>query len=184
MVEGLRHVDHSAGTAGIRLLAGAAQCAANLGHTERAHDYLAEADQVRASHRPTDEVAGLFTFSEAKGRYYGGSSLMWLPERDALTRAAEDATAAIEMWQGEPDSTRSLDDEHLAHVYAATAHVRLGDLDSAMMSIRPILGLSPDQRISWLVRRARELAVHMGSERHAGSAFAAACVDQLRDWTG
>lgn len=181
--DGMRYADHKAGTAGVRLLAGGAQCRANLGDAPGALALLDEADQARAAHCPQDEVEGLFTFSEAKARYYGGSSLMWLPNKTALQRAVRDSEAAITMWRGEPDATRSLDDEALAHIYAATARARLGDLDGAMNAVRPILGLPPEQRISWITKRVRELAVYLGRGRYAGSALAAAAVDELREWT-
>lgn len=180
--EGMRYADHREGTAGIRLLAGGAQCRANLGDSAGALAMLADADQARAEYRPRDEVEGLFTFSEAKGRYYGGSSLMWLPDKPALHRAVADSAAAIQMWQSEPDATRSLDDEALAHVYAATASARLGDLDGAVEAVRPVLGLPPERRISWLTKRVRELGVHLGRGRYAGSAPAAAAIDELNDW--
>jgi transcriptional regulator with XRE-family HTH domain len=180
--DGMRYADHRNGTAGIRLLAGGAQCRANLGDAPGALAMLAEADQARADRDPPDEVGGLFTFSEAKARYYGGSSLMWLPDKTALKRAVDDSGTAIAMWRDEPDAARSLDDEALAHVYEATANARLGDLDRAMEAVRPVLGLPPERRISWLTKRVGELAVHLGRGRYAGSAVAAAVVDELRDW--
>lgn len=182
--DGMRYVDHTAGTAGLRLLAGAGQCMANLGDPEAAMSYLDQADQARQAHHPEDAVRGLFTFSEAKQRYYGGSSLMWIPDTAVLRRAAADATAAIDMWAGEPDESRPADDEALAHVYAATAHTRLGDLDAAMSAVRPVLGLPPEQRISWITKRVGELAQRMQSGRFAGSVTAASAVDELQRFTG
>ena len=180
--DGMRYADYKAGTAGIRLLAGGAQCRANLGDAPGALALLDEADQARAEYEPRDEVQGLFAFSEAKARYYGGSSLMWLPDKAALQRAVTDSDAAITMWREEPDATRSLDDEALAHVYAATARARLGDLDGAMNAVRPVLGLPPERRISWLTKRVRELAVHLSRGRYAGSALAASAVDELQEF--
>lgn len=181
--DGMRYADHRRGSAGIRLLAGGAQSRANLGDTSGALEFLAEADKAREEHNPQDEVHGLFEFSEAKARYYGGSSLMWLPDKVALQRAVTDSQAAISMWQDEDASRRSLDDEALAHVYAATAKARLGDLDGAVAAIQPVLGLPPERRISWLTKRVGELATHLSRNRYAGSALAAAVVDDLRDWT-
>lgn len=180
--DGMRYANHRNGTAGIRLLAGGAQCRANLGDAPGALQLLAEAEKARAEHKPQDEVHGLFEFSEAKARYYGGSALMWLSDKAALGRAANDSRTAIAMWQDETGDRRSLDDEALAHVYAATAHARLGDLDSAVAAVQPILGLPPERRISWLVKRVDELATHLSRNKYAGSALAAAVVDDLRDW--
>lgn len=180
VVDGLRYATQHAGTAGLRLLAGAAQCAANLGDAAAAVDYLDQADRARAS-IGEDEVNGLFTFTAAKQSYYGASSLMWIPEPAALTRAVRDAEAAIEMWQGEGTATRSLDDERLAHVYAATAHVRLGHLDAAMQAVVPVLTLDVADRISWLRKRVEELAALIAVQG-GGSSEASEAATALRDW--
>jgi len=182
VTDGMKYADHTAGTSGVRLLSGAAQCMANLGHPQAAVDYLDQAEQARATHRPSDEVRGLFTFSEAKGRYYGGSSLMWIPDKNVLGRAVTDATDAIDLWHDEPAESRPVDDEMLAHVYAATAHTRLGDLDAAMHMVRPVLGLPAEQRISWITKRVGELAQHMQSGRFAGSVTATRAVEELQDF--
>jgi hypothetical protein len=109
---------------------------------------------------------------------------MWLPDRKALTRAIRDSSDAITMWQEGPDSTRAVADQSLAHVYLATAHARLGNLDDAMAAMAPVLGLPDQQRISWLRRRVGELAVHLSGGRYAGSALAARATDELHAWTG
>lgn len=179
VVDGLRHSSHGSGTAGVRLLSGAAQCAANLGDLDAAVEYLAAADQAR-SNVGADEVAGLFTFTAAKQAYYGASSLMWIPEKTALTRAVRDAETAIEMWEGEGPDTRSLDDERLAHVYAATAYTRLGDLDAAMQAVEPVLALEGADRISWLRKRVSELADLIQATDTGTAAEEAATA--LQDW--
>lgn len=180
VIDGLRYATAHAGTAGLRLLAGAAQCAANLGNANAAVDYLDQADVARAS-VGADEVAGLFTFTEAKQRYYGASTLMWVPTGPSLARAIRDAEAAIEMWQGEGTDTRSLDDERLAHVYAATAHARLGHLDAAMQTVAPVLTLDVAERISWLRTRVGELAALI-AVRGNGSTEADEAATALLDW--
>jgi tetratricopeptide (TPR) repeat protein len=180
--DGLHYASGRAGTAGVRLLSGGAQCRANLGDRDGALDLLDQADAMRGQLTAPDEISGLFAFSEAKGRYYGGSSLMWLADRQALRRAVRDSGEAIVMWAEGPDATRSVADQALAHVYQATAYARLGHLDDAMESARPVLGLPPDRRISWLRRRVNELAIHLQGGRYAGSALAARAVDELTEW--
>lgn len=182
--DGLNYAGKRAGTAGIRLLSGAAQCRANLSDRDGALDLLSQADRQRAEYRPRDEMSGLFAFSEAKGKYYGGSSLMWLPDRKALQRAARDSSEAIAMWADGPDDSRAVADQALAHVYQATALARLGQLDETMRAVAPVLGIPDEGRISWLRRRVGELAVHLQGSRYAGSALAAQAVDELQAWTG
>lgn len=164
--------DAGPGTSAPRLLAGVAQSAANLGDRTQAHRALSAAESA-ADHAAPDSLPGLFTFSRAKLAYYGGSALMWLDDPTDLRRAAESAARGVTLWQtGDPDD-RSLDDEALAHVYAAGAHTRLGELDAAAAMLAPVLGLPPERRISWLRRRVADVADHLGAPRYSGSTAAA-----------
>lgn len=171
------------GTGRLRLLAGVAQCRANQGDSEGANEALDIAARERETLTTTDEVEGLFGFSRAKQHYYAGSSLMWLPGRADLERSAREATLAVSMWEGEPPASRSLDDEALAHVYAATSHVQLGDLDSARGAIAPILALPADRRISWILKRLRGLAQKV-NDRFPDSMVAAQFRDEIREISG
>lgn len=163
--------DSGPGTGAARLLAGVAQSAANLGDRADAHRALDAAENAAENARP-DALPGLFTFSRAKLAYYGGSALMWLDDPGDLRRAAESANRGIALWQaGEPDD-RSLDDEALAHVYAATAHVRLGELDAAAAMLVPVLDLPAERRISWLRHRLAEVSALLAAPRFTGSTTA------------
>lgn len=157
ITDGLRYADPHQGTAGTRLHCGAAQCAANLGDLDTTIAALDDADRDR-DHAASDDVGGIFGFPVAKQLYYAGSSLMWLPDHNALSRAVRDAGVAIDMWQHEPSDQRNLDDEALAHIYQATAHIRLGDIDAGMDAVQPILDLPAERQISWITRRLTELA--------------------------
>jgi hypothetical protein len=179
--DGLRYPGR--GTGRLRLLAGVAQCRANLGDTEGANEALDTADREREALTTADDVGGLFGFSLAKQHYYAGSSLMWLPGRAELERSAREATLAVSMWESEPPDSRSLDDEALAHVYAATAHVQLGDLDAARLAIVPILAMPADRRISWILKRLRGLAGKV-DRRFPASSDAAAFRDEIRQVSG
>jgi hypothetical protein len=170
--DGLRFGHAGNGSAGVRLLAGAAQCAANLGDAATALDYLDQAERLHPT-LARDEVRGVFAFPLAKLRYYGGSALMWVSDPAALERSARDATEAIELWRGETPQLRSLDDEALAAVYAATAHIRLGRVDDGMAAVADVLELPADRRISWLGKRVGELAALLDVPRYAGSSVAA-----------
>ena len=166
------------GTSIVRLLCGAAQCAANLGNSVGTQHFLDAALEARDQAQP-DTVNGLFTFSYAKQLYYAGSSLMWLRDAPALRRAVRDSEEAITLWEHEGEQFRSLDDEALAHVYIATARLKLGEIEGAMEVVRPILTLPPERQISWIRRRIAELAVHLKDERFANSRAAACARDEL-----
>ena len=175
--DGMRYA--GSGTSEIRLLCGMAQVAAHYGNTQRAIDLLAKARAARRYARP-DSVEGLFGFSPAKQAYYSGSSLMWLPERHALRIAAEQSAIAIERWRRGPVEQRSLDDEALAHVYRATALLRLGDIDEAMNAVHPVLELPVEHRISWLGKRVTNLASILARDpRFCRSRVAASAREKL-----
>lgn len=175
--DGLKYA--GAGTSTIRLLCGAAQCAANLNNSTRAQDLLDKALSLRDK-AASDSVNGLYSFSYAKQLYYGGSSLMWLDDPQALKRADRDAGDAISLWEHEGDEFRSLDDEALAHVYQATARIKLGEIDGAMQVLRPVINLPEERQISWIRRRISEVGDLLGGERFKGSVIAADARDELR----
>jgi transcriptional regulator with XRE-family HTH domain len=168
------------GTGRLRLLAGLAQCRANLGDSPGANGALDLAEHERGILRSSDSARGLFEFSRAKQYYYAGSSLMWLPDPKDAKRAAESAATAVEIWEHEPPETRSLDDEALAHVYEATARVHLGDLDRAEAAVAPILDLPAERQISWITKRLGGLADELDDRVYAKSHEARELRDRLR----
>jgi len=127
-----------------------------------------------------DSLGGIFEFSEAKQRYYAGSSLIWLSGGRDAERAARAAGEAIAIWQGEPPETRSLDDEALAYVYQGTAYLQLGQLDAADAAIRPILDLPPERQISWIRKRLARFADMLRRDPYDGSHEAADLYDEIQ----
>jgi len=160
------------GTGRLRLLCGLAQCRANLGDSKGANAALDQAQREREELDSADSVQGLFTFSEAKQHYYAGSSLIWLPGAADAERAVREAKRAIEMWENETPEARSLDDEALAHVYQATAHLQLGELDATYTALRPVLELPKERQISWIKKRMTRIASMLNAERYRGSSLA------------
>jgi tetratricopeptide (TPR) repeat protein len=155
-MDGLRY--SAPGTARLRLLSAVAQCRANLGDFRGARATLDLATQERETPTSNDPVRGIFEFSQAKQHYYAGSSLMWSDEEPLLELAAREADLAIGIWEQEPAATRSLDDEALAHIYAATAYAKLRQLDHARQALEPVLSLPPERRISWILARLQGIA--------------------------
>lgn len=176
-IDALRYAENGlqwcdTGTARIRLLCGVAQCAANLGDARAAHEALDAANRARDTISGEDAMPGLFTFSEAKQAYYSGSSLIWLDEHADALRARREADTAIGAWRSSAADERSLDDEALAHVYAATASVQLGDLEAAADYLEPILGLPVEQRISWIRKRMARVAGMLAERPYVGDPLA------------
>jgi hypothetical protein len=171
--DGLAHVRPGIpGTGQARLLSGRAQCLANLGDSRGANETLDEAERVHeAVHRP-DSLAGLFTFSETKRRYYAGSSLIWPGGPGDAARAEREAMAAIQAWEQMPVAERSLDDERLAHIYVATARVQQGNVEGAAAAMTPILTLPSEAQISWIGKRAARVGALLAAPRFRGAAVA------------
>jgi hypothetical protein len=167
------------GTSTVRLLCGAAQCAANSGDSATTQRMLDEALAARDGATP-DTVNGLFAFSYAKQLYYAGSSLMWLANDTALRRAEHDSGEAIALWAHEGEQFRSLDDEALAHVYMATARLKLGEVEGAMDAVQPIIELPDERQISWIRKRVAELTLLLDDDRFEHSAVVADARDKLR----
>ncbi len=165
------------GSGAVRLLCGVAQCSANLGDRDGARAALAAADRMRVAVRRDDP--GVFGFSLAKQLYYSASSLVWLSEPGDAREAIRAARSAVEVWASGPQAERSLDDEALAHVYAATAAAQLADVDQADDWLEPILGLPEDRRISWIRKRMVRVADLLSTRRLRGSRQAARTVERI-----
>jgi hypothetical protein len=73
--DGMRYA--GARTSHLRLLSGAAQCAAHLGDAERAINYLDQAERERDT-VDRDSIEGIFGFPRAKQWHYGGSAHVYL----------------------------------------------------------------------------------------------------------
>jgi transcriptional regulator with XRE-family HTH domain len=167
------------GTSAPRLLCGEAQSLANLGDSAGTNYALIKAAESRDKVRSKDSLGGLFSFSEAKQRYYSGSSLIWLDEPENSQRAAHEASRAIEIWSSSPMSERSLDDEALAHIYWATALVKLGEVDGAATVLRPIFDLPPERRISWIAKRMQRIGDMLNVQRYSRSPVAVGLRDEI-----
>ncbi len=76
-------------------------------------------------------------------------------------------------------SERSLDDEALAHIYKATALVKLDEVDGAIAALRPIFDLPPERRISWIGKRMRRIGDMLDTPRYAKSPVAVSLRDEI-----
>ncbi|WP_328406748.1 hypothetical protein [Nocardia sp. NBC_00403] len=134
------------------MLCGLAASVANSGDSERALELLDETERAREGAGP-DEVPGLFTFTPAKQIYDRGFSLMWAEDKKTLRRLARASEDAIAAWQVQ----RSPGDEMLSQIYLATASARLGDLDSRIAAVSPVLDNPISARFSWVRKRLNQL---------------------------
>lgn len=78
---------------------------------------------------------------------------------------------------------RSLDDESLAHVYLATARLKVGEIEGAMESVRPIMELPEERQISLLHETDRRPGRPSRRRPVPGSTSATDARDELRTST-
>jgi hypothetical protein len=76
-------------------------------------------------------------------------------------------------------SERSLDDEALAHIYWATALVKLGEVDGAATVLRPIFDLPPERRISWIAKRMQRVGDMLNTQHYSRSPVAIGLRDEI-----
>lgn len=165
-----------------RLICAAAQCAANQGDAARALELINDAEKVRQLGDGDEETAdGIFDFPYAKQKFYAASSLMWSSDQRSLRIAARSASEAIAIWR-RPGSKRLLDDEALAHVYLATACMKLHEIDAGMEAIAPVFELQNERRTSWMRKRVAHLREILSDSRYQNSHSIAAAKDKLHEF--
>lgn len=167
------------GPSAARLLCGQAQSMTGLGDSAGAVDALQHAETARDQIPGADSATGIFAFREAKQRYYAGSSLIWHDDTKLLRRAERESLAAIHNWETGAPVDRSLSDEALCRVYAATARVSLGEVDGAREALGPILDLPGERRISWIKKRMGRVARMLHNDPYLGSPLASSLRDEL-----
>ena len=92
----------------------------------------------------------------------------------------EDVLCAADVGCQRPQ--RSLDDEALAHIYAATASAQLRDLEAATAYLEPILGLPPERRISWIRKRMTRVVELLTQWPYVHDPLAIETVERIREY--
>ncbi len=153
---------------------------AALGRADETRAAIARSESAIDAVQPDDldDLGGLCAFGRSRQLYYAADALAWLPsEASAAERYGQEAVAAYaahsEDW--------AFSDEAGAMSDLAIARVQRGEIDGAIEAIRPVLDLSPDQRIHGIaasVRRLHDAVVGSG----ATSVDAVELQDELEDF--
>lgn len=165
---GAQELGDGTGTAAAWLPSLEARAWAIAGNEEAAAAAVARATAARnlTADDDLDGIGGLFSFPLAKQRYYAAGALVQLPgHRD---QAAEEATAALELYTS--GASVSYSDQAGAHAELALARVHAGELDGALATMRPVLDLPPERRITGIVQSASRVhaaAINLGSSSPA-----------------
>ncbi|WP_216900933.1 helix-turn-helix domain-containing protein [Nocardia alni] len=128
-----------------------------------------------------DEVGGVFGFGEPKSQYYAGATFIHLGQAEPALAATE---RAIDLYANGPQELRSYGAESLARVDNAAAHLINGSLDGAAESVRPVLELAEDKRISQLEERLTGLRHHIAQPRFHAAIEARRLDEQIEEFCG
>jgi len=141
-----------------------ARAAAQVGDAAEARQAVLTAHDARARdfHDDLLEIGGEFSFSMASQHYFAGSTYVNIPQGGA--DAATELERAIVLYESEPEPDEQHSDycQMAARIDLATADLKAGRLDAAVVAADPVLALPPSRRVSSLpqcfVRVRNELA--------------------------
>ncbi len=178
----LEHLDTGQNAAQTHLHRGLAS--ARLGNAEVARRAITAAQEAREHERPDDllEIGGEFGFSRASQHYYAGFALSEIPDGTAAAISElEQATAQYEAGPGsrEHHSHRL---RMLAHTDLATARLRAGQLDAALVALDPVLALSTASRTVLLSQRLAVVRAELARSRYQGSPQASHLDQRIEDF--
>src|SRR5205823_2097898 len=150
---GLKYLAGGPNAAQLHLKYGRA--AARLGDADVARRAIGQAQDARERLNEDDllPLGGEFGFSRASQHYLAGSTLL------EITGAEHDAIAelerATELYEAGPveGEDHSFELRMLTQIELAVARLRVGELDGAKPTLRPVLALPPGQRIDPLPQR-------------------------------
>lgn len=160
------------------------QAAARLGDADTARGAITAATEARERGQ-TDaltQLGGEFTFSRASQHFYAGATIVQIPgaEPDAineLERAAE-----LYAVGPEPDEDHSDQCRILAHIDLATAQLRAGRLDAALLSVEPVLALSTGLRTEFVSQRLTAVRNELAHQQYRNSRQASDVDERIEEF--
>jgi hypothetical protein len=161
--------------------------AARLGDADAARGAVTAATGAREQERrePHDdllEIGGAFGFSYANQDFYSGAAIVQIPgaEPDAIARL-EVATQSFAAGPG-PGEEHSLHCKILAHADLATARLRAGRLDAAIVAIEPVMALPPAMRTEYVVKRLALVSDELTQRIYRSSPLARDTGEQIEEY--
>jgi len=154
----------------LRLASLEARARARLGDLPGTREAIGRGQQILES---TDAVrhTTIFDFPAANALRCFGSAYLWLGAHEAAESALEQA---LRLFEADTRESESSDSEpasyaHLAvtRIDLALAHLGRGSIDAAEEVLRPVLALSPERRLSGIVRRSNDLHIALAAPRYA-----------------
>ena len=180
---GLKYLAGGPNAAQLHLKYGRA--AARLGDADVARRAIGQARDARERLNEDDllPLGGEFGFSRASQHYLAGSTLL------EITGAEHDAIAelerATELYEAGPEEgeDHSFELRMLTQIELAVARLRVGELDGAKPTLRPVLALPPGQRIDPLPQRLETVRAELARPRYHGSPQATDLASEIEDFS-
>jgi hypothetical protein len=148
----------------VQLASQEANAAALLGHTERAREALARAQQAAELVTP-DSGLSAWSFPVTRQAVFAQSVATQLGDADAMLQAAAAADAA---WSaGAPKVAANWAQ---IRVGAGIAHLLNGSLDGALAEVEPVLALPPAMRVATVTAYTERLRHRLEHPRYNGAA--------------
>lgn len=147
------------GSIRLKLLSVQARATGALTETAETRDALAQATAGR--HQFTaddlDGIGGILSFSAAKQHFYASDAYLGIGDSSAVIPNVE---ACVQGYQSGPADERAHDNESLARINQAAAHLLPGtdqDVEAASVAARAAMTIPPDLRIAEIDRQLRRL---------------------------
>ena len=169
---GLEYLPHGPNGALLHLVY--ARAAAQVGDADETRRAVLAAYDARERdfHDDLLEIGGEFSFSMASQHYFAGSAYVSIPQGGA--DAATELERAILLYESEPEPGEQHSDycKMAARIDLATADLKAGRLDGAVVAVDPVLVLPPSRRVSSLPQCFARVRSELAQPIYHGSAQA------------
>jgi transcriptional regulator with XRE-family HTH domain len=165
--DGARHCSH--GSIAARLPSLEARAWAGRGDKRGALGALERAAHARAAVGNHDDDAGVFTFPAAKQAVYAGTTLLTLGDRDTTTRAAQESSYALQLYEAAAPADRSAGDMLAARLDLGRAYLMDDDLDGLADQLNVVLAVPQVRRTASIVKRVAGIGEDLTQSRYACS---------------
>ncbi len=179
---GLEYLTEGPNAAELHLAQGRA--AARLGDVDAARQAITEADEARDREYHDDllEIGGEFVISRATHNQYAGSVLLEIPDAAAEAVTVLEQATDLYMRGPDPGEVYAVHCEMYARTDLATARLRSGALDAAVVAVQPVLSLPAQNRTLELPQRLNAVRAELAAPIFRGSPQARELEERIEEF--
>jgi hypothetical protein len=181
-VAGLSHATRS-GTTQVWLASLEARARARLGDASGTEAALGRAADAQERVGAEDSPGGMMSFPDAKRLTHRATARLSLGGPGSLRRAAQDASAAVAIFEADPLERRRLGELSIARVDLAAARLAF-DVEGGAESVRIELDVTARRPTEPVIRRLRQFAAALGRPTYRGSPVARSLRQEIAARTG